>query len=116
MFELSKHWALDGSPRSNIGRYANHSCRPNAESDVIKYRKVIIKAIKTINPGDEITYDYGKEYFDGFITKRRCKCPKCTEWRAEQRKSRKHKKARGVKKAAAHKPMHAKKKAKRASL
>ena len=34
MFEINRRWTVDGSPRSNIGRYANHSCRPNAESAI----------------------------------------------------------------------------------
>ncbi|HZN31038.1 MAG TPA: SET domain-containing protein, partial [Xanthobacteraceae bacterium] len=36
MFEINSRWTVDGSSRRNIGRYANHSCRPNAESDVVK--------------------------------------------------------------------------------
>ena len=31
MFALSKTHTIDGSPRYNIARYINHSCRPNAE-------------------------------------------------------------------------------------
>src|SRR5262249_42950729 len=36
MSETNSRWTVDGSSRSNMGRYANHSCRPNAESDVVK--------------------------------------------------------------------------------
>jgi hypothetical protein len=64
LYEIDRHWTVDGSSRRNIARYANHSCRPNAESDVVR-GKVILRAIKTIAPGDEITYDYG-EYFELF--------------------------------------------------
>mgnify|MGYP003577689968 CR=1 FL=1 len=63
MYELNSRWAIDGSSRRNLGRYANHSCRPNAESDVIRGKKIIIRAIRNIQPGDEITYDYGRDYF-----------------------------------------------------
>ena len=52
MFELDKKWTVDGSTRRNLARYANHSCRPNAEADVIK-GKVIIRAIKAIQPDVE---------------------------------------------------------------
>ena len=65
MYEINSRWTVDGSSRRNIARYANHSCRPNAESDVVK-RNVILRAIKNIKPGDEITYDYGSEYFESF--------------------------------------------------
>ena len=60
MYEINSRWTVDGSSRRNIARYANHSCRPNAESDVVK-RNVILRAIRNIKPGDEITYDYGSE-------------------------------------------------------
>jgi uncharacterized protein len=76
MFEINSRWTVDGSVRSNIGRYANHSCRPNAES-ALKRGKVILRAIKAIEPGEEITYDYGDEYFELFIKPNGCRCAKC---------------------------------------
>jgi SET domain-containing protein len=75
MFELSPRWSIDGSGRDNIGRYANHSCRPNAESVLIR-GKVWLKAIRRILPDEEITYDYGPEYVRLFF-KAGCKCAKC---------------------------------------
>ncbi len=62
LFEVNNRWTVDGSGRRNIARYINHSCKPNAEADVRKH-KVFIAAIRTIHPGDEITYNYGKDYF-----------------------------------------------------
>jgi uncharacterized protein len=41
--------------------------------------EILISAIKNIAPGDEITYDYGKDHFEGFIKPKGCKCPKCME-------------------------------------
>lgn len=67
---------IDGSPRSNAARYINHSCRPNAKA----YRtgaRVWIWAIRNIKAGEEITYDYGKEYFDQIIKPIGCRCAKC---------------------------------------
>jgi SET domain-containing protein len=78
MFEINSRWTVDGSVRSNIGRYANHSCRPNAESALSK-GKVILRAIKAIEPGEEITYDYGEEYFELFIKPKGCRCARCME-------------------------------------
>jgi SET domain-containing protein len=80
MYELNSRWTIDGSSRRNIARYANHSCRPNAESDIVK-GKVILRAIKTIEPGQEITYDYGPEYFDLIIKPMGCKCASCVKRR-----------------------------------
>jgi uncharacterized protein len=87
MYEINRRWTVDGSSRRNIARYANHSCRPNAESDVVK-RNVILRAIRNIKPGDEITYDYGSEYFEIFLKPVGCKCVKCTAKRRRQRRER----------------------------
>lgn len=104
LFELNGRWTIDGSSRKNIARYANHSCRPNAESDVQpRNRKVYIRAIKTIRPGDEITYDYGKDYFDSYLKPIGCKCTSCEKKRAvaraEARAAKKLAKARAEKRA-----------------
>src|SRR5262245_15933814 len=84
MFEINSRWTVDGSVRSNIGRYANHSCRPNAES-VLSKGKVILRAIKAIAPDEEITYDYGPEYFELFIRPKGCQCAKCAPTSAPAR-------------------------------
>lgn len=78
LFEINRTWTIDGSPRSNRARYINHSCAPNAESDVIK-GQVLIFAIKNIAIGEEITFDYGEEYFDEFIKPMGCRCAKCAK-------------------------------------
>ena len=84
MFEISGRWTVDGSSRRNLGRYANHSCRPNAEADTIGH-KVIIRAIRNIRTGAEITYNYGRDYLTNVITRRGCKCDKCRKKRADAR-------------------------------
>ncbi|MFZ1626475.1 MAG: SET domain-containing protein-lysine N-methyltransferase [Candidatus Moraniibacteriota bacterium] len=76
VFTVNSRVDIDGSPRYNTARYANHSCRPNCES-VIRKSRVFIVAIKDIEPGEELTYDYGKEYFNYFIKPAGCKCVKC---------------------------------------
>lgn len=75
LFALGKKWTIDGSSRANIARYINHSCvRTNCEP--IQYaQRIKIKATRNIKPGEELFYDYGKEYFDEFIGKH-CRCPK----------------------------------------
>jgi SET domain-containing protein len=75
MFELSPRWTIDGGGRDNIGRYANHACEPNAESVLIR-GKIFLKAIRRILPGQEITYDYGREYVKLFF-KTGCRCATC---------------------------------------
>jgi SET domain-containing protein len=75
IFELNSRWSIDGSGRDNLGRYANHACVPNARSELIR-GKVMLRAIRQIMPGEEITYDYGKEYVTLFF-KDGCKCARC---------------------------------------
>src|SRR4051812_18877770 len=86
MFELNSRWTIDGSSRRNTARYANHSCRPNAESALSKGR-LILRAIKTIEAGAEITLDYGKEYFDLFIKPVGCQCSHCRARRSVRSKT-----------------------------
>lgn len=76
LFTLNQRYTIDGSPRSNLGRYANHSCRPNAYTEIIR-GKIWIIAKRKIKAGEEITYDYGKAYFDDFIKPKGCRCQKC---------------------------------------
>jgi SET domain-containing protein len=95
LYEINSRWTIDGSSRQNIGRYANHSCRPNAESHRLN-GKVVLRAIKFINPGDEITYNYGRDYFLNVITPRGCKCVKCREKRREARRAKRTSKTRSL--------------------
>src|SRR3981189_3176868 len=86
LFELNGRWTIDGSVRKNVARYINHACRPNAESDVKpRKRKVVIRAIKNIEPGDEINYDYGTDYFKAYLKPIGCKCAACEKKRKKKR-------------------------------
>jgi len=75
-FGVNTKWSIDGSPRNNIARYINHSCKPNCEA-LVSGRRVWIWSKKNIRVGEEITYDYGKEYFEDVIKPIGCKCEKC---------------------------------------
>jgi uncharacterized protein len=85
IFELNSRWSIDGSGRDNMGRYANHSCVPTAASELVR-GKVMLRAIRRIMPGDEITYDYGREYVTLFF-KDGCRCAKCVPAPRRQRSS-----------------------------
>jgi uncharacterized protein len=86
LFELTNRWTIDGSVRENIARYINHACKPNAESDVRpRKRKVFIRAIKHIEPGEEINYDYGTDYFKAYLKPIGCKCDACEKKRRKKR-------------------------------
>src|SRR6478736_5386823 len=83
LYEINSRWTIDGTSRKNLGRYVNHSCRPNAETHRIGH-KVIIRAIKNIKAGAEITCNYGRGYLTNVITRRGCKCDKCRKKRADR--------------------------------
>ena len=76
LFKIDEKRTLDGSGRSNIARYANHSCRPNAYTEITR-GKIWIIAKRKIKVGEEITYHYGKEYFEHFLKPKGCRCVKC---------------------------------------
>lgn len=75
-FGLDDKYSIDGSDRANLARYVNHSCRPNADA-FISGRRVWIWSKRAIKPGEEITYNYGTEYFDEHIKPVGCKCAAC---------------------------------------
>ncbi|ABD08453.1 Nuclear protein SET [Rhodopseudomonas palustris HaA2] len=101
LFQISKRWTVDGSVRKNIARYINHACNPNAESDVnVRKRKIIIRAIKNIEPGDEINYDYGTDYFKEYLKPIGCKCESCEKKRKKKAAEARAEKAKLKEKAA----------------
>ena len=87
LYEINKRWTIDGSPRSNIARYVNHSCNPNAKSYDVK-RHVFIRALRNIKPGEEIVYDYGIDYLKNVIGRANCKCSRCRRRRARKARER----------------------------
>jgi SET domain-containing protein len=73
LFEISADRVIDGTGRDNLARYINHSCRPNCEPSIRK-GSILIFAKRAIKPGEELSYDYGDEYFDEHIKPFGCKC------------------------------------------
>lgn len=85
LFEINSRWTIDGRGRGNLARYINHSCRPNCESDTKEREKRIeIAAIKNIKEGEELTYDYGKAFWNDYIKPKGCRCEKCKERRSSR--------------------------------
>src|SRR5215470_13100810 len=88
LYEINPRVTIDGKLRSNLARYANHSCNPNAESYTYGGR-VFIRALRNIKPDEEITYDYGTDYLKNVIGRSHCKCSRCRRRRArKQREAR----------------------------
>ena len=76
IFELNKKYDIDGSVDYNYARFANHSCDPNCETDCIDDHIWII-ALRTIQKGEEITYDYGYDLCHFLDHLCRCGADRC---------------------------------------
>jgi len=57
LFVVDRGIVIDAGSDGNEARYINHGCEPNCES-VIEDRRVFIEALRTIQPGEELKYDY----------------------------------------------------------
>ena len=71
VFHINEEFDLDGSIESNLARFINHSCAPNAEAELEDDRIWII-ASRNIAPGEEITFNYGYDLDD--YRAHPCKC------------------------------------------
>jgi hypothetical protein len=60
LFTVNKKTIIDADIGGNEAKYINHSCEPNCEA-VIEDKRVYIEALRTISPGEELTYDYQLE-------------------------------------------------------
>ncbi len=76
LFVVDDEWTIDGAVPDNPAGYFNHACTPNAEA-AIEDARVMVYAIRDIESGEEITIDYGDEYFREYIEPVGCKCEDC---------------------------------------
>lgn len=62
LFTLDTRTVIDGAIEAGGGdaSYINHSCEPNCEA-VITGKKIFIHALRSIEPGAELSYDYQYE-------------------------------------------------------
>jgi len=58
LFVVDGRTVIDAGVNGNDARFINHSCDPNCET-VIEDRRVFIEALRTIQPGEELGYEYG---------------------------------------------------------
>tara|TARA_B100000965_G_C19590744_1_gene757857 strand:- start:1704 stop:2177 length:474 start_codon:yes stop_codon:yes gene_type:complete len=73
LFNLNNRYDLDGDYNWNTARLINHSCNPNCEVEG-KGLKLWITAIKNIEKGEELSYDYGFSYSKEDLNNFICKC------------------------------------------
>jgi hypothetical protein len=61
IFSLDDEFDLDGDFDWNPARRVNHSCAPNCEAECLDGR-IWITALRDIQPGEEITFNYGYDW------------------------------------------------------
>ncbi len=67
--EIDERWSIDASRSGGPTAFINHSCTPNSFSRIAQGR-LYFHALRTIEPGEEITLDYTPSQHPG----RPCRC------------------------------------------
>lgn len=57
-FSIETGEVIDALHGGNDARWINHACEPNCEAEELDGR-VFIKALRDLQPGEELFYDYG---------------------------------------------------------
>jgi hypothetical protein len=57
LFTVDSKTVIDAGRNGNEARFINHGCDPNCESGIMT-KRVFIEAIRTIQPDEELVYDY----------------------------------------------------------
>ena len=73
--EVSAKKAIDLARSTDPMRFTNHSCQPNGQLRVQEGR-IEFYALRHIEPGEEITVDYGETHHEGRLACR-CGAPGC---------------------------------------
>jgi SET domain-containing protein len=76
IFGLDDEFDLDGNVEWNPARFLNHSCAPNGEA-VCEEGRVWIVALRDLQPGEEITFNYGYDLVDYEEHPCQCGAPEC---------------------------------------
>ena len=88
IFEVTPKYDIDGSVRWNPARMINHSCDPNCETEISKGR-VWIVSLREIEPGEELSYDYGYDLEHWQEHPCQCGRPNCVGYIVRQDKRNK---------------------------
>lgn len=111
LYELNEQYMIDAAVDGNDARWINHSCDPNCEAvleeddgDDRRKDKVFIEAIRDIQPGEELSYNYGIRLEEKHtkelkkIWECRCGSPNCTGTMLQPKKDKSKKKKKKDKK------------------
>eukprot|EP01025_Chloroclados_australasicus_P014544 TRINITY_DN16820_c0_g1_i1.p2 TRINITY_DN16820_c0_g1~~TRINITY_DN16820_c0_g1_i1.p2 ORF type:complete len:124 (-),score=5.08 TRINITY_DN16820_c0_g1_i1:99-470(-) len=76
-------YIIDATLRGSMTRFINHSCGPNCEVKTVTadgQRKIIVRALRDLQAGEELTYDYRLAYDPEFAIRCRCGSRRCRVW------------------------------------
>lgn len=76
IFTIDEQWDLDGKVAWNPARFINHSCAPNCEAEWDEGR-IFINALRDIQPGEELTFNYNYDLEDYHEHPCRCGTTEC---------------------------------------
>lgn len=76
IFNLNKKYDIDGAFPWNTARLINHSCAPNCEVEIVKGR-IWITALRDIEEGEELSFNYGFDLDDYESHPCRCGTKSC---------------------------------------
>ena len=76
VFTVTDDFDIDGAVDWNPARFINHSCAPNCEAREEDERIWII-ALRKLNAGEELTFNYGYDLQDYEEHPCRCGAPEC---------------------------------------
>ncbi|KAL3107533.1 hypothetical protein niasHT_014250 [Heterodera trifolii] len=78
-----ENYVLDAFRKGNLARFINHCCRPNCRAMLAKISndgddrhvpRVLIYALRDIRPGEELTMDYGQQWWNAKSGTVSCTC------------------------------------------
>ena len=105
LFILNDTYVIDANINGNVARWLNHGCAPNCKAYVIEHEsgdprkdKVVIEAMRAIETGEELTYDYDIRIEEPITDEERklwachCGAPNCSGSMLKAAKAKKAKK------------------------
>lgn len=94
IFGLDEEFDLDGNVEWNAARFLNHSCAPNCET-VCEEGRIWIVALRDIQGGEEITFNYGYDLADYEEHPCHCGAPACVGYIVSEELFARVRRARG---------------------
>jgi SET domain-containing protein len=73
-FHINEERVIDAKVGGNSSRWINHACDANCEADE-KDGRIFIKAVRKIQAGEELNYDYGLILHERYTAKLKAEYP-----------------------------------------